>query len=109
MTDLWLSNLFAYSVQVAATVFALTAMMWLFRVRSPKFLLMSWQILLVVCLLGPFIQPYQSVLSRTVPSPEPRRLLSEIHLSSPVYQGASKLANLLPWILIGGGTVRLGW
>jgi TonB family protein len=109
MTDLWLSNLFAYSVQVAATVFALTAMVWLFQVRSPKLLLMSWQILLVVCLLGPLIQPYQSVLSRTALSPESRGLRSEVHLSRRVYQGPSKLANLLPWILIGGGTVRLGW
>ncbi len=108
-TNLWLGNLFAYSVQVGAIVLTLTVAVRLFQLRNPKLLLMSWQVLLAVCLLLPLIQPYQPVPWQTSPSAALSGVRSEVHLSDPVHARPFKLVTLLPWLLVGGVVFRLAW
>jgi len=62
---MWLENLAAYSLQVAALILAGTALVYIFRLKAPKILLIFWQTLLAMCLLLPAIQPWRHVLQRT--------------------------------------------
>jgi TonB family protein len=62
--QMWLENLAAYSLQVAALILAGTALVYLFRLKAPTVLLGFWQTLLAVCLLLPAIQPWQHTRQR---------------------------------------------
>jgi len=56
---LWLQNLAAYSAQIAVIVVAGSMLPYLFRVRRPDAMLIYRQMLLVACLLLPFLQPWK--------------------------------------------------
>lgn len=58
---MWLENLAAYSLQVAALIIAGTGLVYLFRLKAPAVLLAFWQALLAVCLLLPAFQPWRQV------------------------------------------------
>ncbi len=58
MHPLWLANLAAYWVQVAALVAAGGLAAALLRLRQPRVMLVYWQALLAACLLLPLIQPW---------------------------------------------------
>lgn len=57
---MWLQNLAAYSLQVAALILAGAALVYVFRLKAPTVLLAFWQALLAVCLLLPLIQPWRT-------------------------------------------------
>lgn len=59
---LWLRDLAAYCLQVAAIVLAGSALPPLLRLRVPKVNLIYWQALLAACLLLPLIEPWQREL-----------------------------------------------
>lgn len=66
---MWLENLAAYSLQVAALVLAAGALTRLFRVKAPAALLAFWQILLAICLLLPVVQPWRRQVIQGTPPP----------------------------------------
>ncbi len=61
---IWLRDLAAYSLQVAAVVLAGSLLPLLLRLRLPRARLAYWQALLGVCLLLPVIQPWHPDLPR---------------------------------------------
>ncbi len=64
--SLWLNNLAAYSLQVAAIVVAGTALAVASRLRAPKAVHAYWQGLLVACLILPWVQPWQRAATASV-------------------------------------------
>jgi TonB family protein len=87
---MWLENLAAYSLQVAALILAGTALVYLFRLKVPKILLVFWQALLAVCLLLPAIQPWRHARQRisdarssSLPSTPLLSLVTESEVVSP--------------------------
>lgn len=52
----WISNLIAYSIQIAILAAAGTLLVHLFRLRLPRVTLVYWQILLLACIFLPFLQ-----------------------------------------------------
>ena len=56
----WLTNLTAYSLQVAALVAAAGLLVAVLRVRAPRVRLAIWQALLLACLALPLIQPWRA-------------------------------------------------
>ena len=54
----WISNLMAYSLQIAILAVAGTMLAYLFRLKLPRLTLIFWQILLLVCLIVPVLQPW---------------------------------------------------
>ncbi len=57
---IWIRDLGAFSVQVAALVFAGAAVAFLCRLRQPRAMLLFWRLLLFVCLALPFCQPWHA-------------------------------------------------
>jgi len=70
-TTLWLNNLYAYSLQIALLLAIAGCLPWLLRVHSPRILLGYYQLLLLMCLLLPAVQPWKRVLPPPVPSASP--------------------------------------
>jgi TonB family protein len=68
--QMWLENLAAYSLQVAVLVAAGTALLFLFRLKSPAVLLVFWQALLAICLILPAVQPWQTRRVLSLSSPQ---------------------------------------
>ncbi len=64
---MWLRNLVAFAVQAGVLVLAGALLARLFRIREPRASLAYWRTLLVVCLLLPLCQPWQTV---TAPATE---------------------------------------
>ncbi len=58
---LWLDNLLAYSLQIAALVTVGTVLPLVLKLRHPGVLLHYWQALLVASLLLPVIQPWRAL------------------------------------------------
>lgn len=56
---LWISNLIAYSLQIAILASAGTLLACLFRLRVPRVSLIYWQILLLACLFLPALQSWK--------------------------------------------------
>ncbi len=65
---LWLSNLAAYSAQLAALVAAAVVATWLLRFRQPRPALVFWQMLLAIGLLLPMMQPWSGTGSTLITS-----------------------------------------
>jgi len=65
---LWLSNLAAYSVQLAALVAAAVVATSLLRFRQPRPALALWRILLAIALVLPVIQPWRGTGSTFIAS-----------------------------------------
>ncbi|MGH9426119.1 MAG: hypothetical protein ACRD2L_07440, partial [Terriglobia bacterium] len=58
---LWLDNLLAYSLQVAALAAVGTVLPLVLKLRHPSVRLHYWQALFASCLLLPVIQPWRSL------------------------------------------------
>ncbi len=108
-TELWLENLAAYGLQVAALVLAGGALPLLARLRHPHVLLRYWQALLLACLLLPALQPWQH--ARIL---EPAVALGPVELVQPGRPVAPPPVSF-PWrqtLLAGlaaGCVLRLAW
>jgi len=55
----WISNLIAYSLQIAILVAAGTLLAYLFRLRLPRVALIYWQALLLACIFVPLVLPWK--------------------------------------------------
>jgi TonB family protein len=56
----WLANLIAWSVQAGVLIAAGAAAVWAFQLRAPRIRLAFWQVLLVVCLVLPVLEPWHT-------------------------------------------------
>jgi len=59
ITPYWFTNLTYWSAQVALLTLAAGFLPYFFKIRQPHVLLIYWRALIAVCLLLPFVQPYQ--------------------------------------------------
>jgi TonB family protein len=118
---MWLENLAAYSLQVAVLVAAGTALLSLFRLKTPAVLLAFWQTLLAVCLLLPAVQPWQTL---RIPPPNSPPPLQDMFLSPALSSPATTVvsaersgtvparfttAQTLWLLLLAGAAIRLLW
>lgn len=104
---LWLSNLAAYSVQLAVLVAAAVMVAGLLRFRQPRAALAFWQTLLAISLLLPVIQPWNGTSSTLITST--LALTATPSTASPeVTQGIS-IAALLVIAIAAGALFRLAW
>jgi TonB family protein len=120
-SQMWLENLAAYSLQVAVLIAAGTALVYLFRLRTPTVLLTFWQGLLAVCLLLPAVQPWRQVrltVATPLQSTAADNSISIVPQSNVIVfasPAASNRAVSLPtyatlaWILACGIGLRLLW
>jgi beta-lactamase regulating signal transducer with metallopeptidase domain len=60
---LWFSNLLFWSAQVALLVLAAGFLPRLFQIRQPQVLLTYWRVLLLICFVLPFLQPWRRLPS----------------------------------------------
>lgn len=104
---LWVSNLAAYSAQLAALVAAGVVVTWLMRFRQPRPALAFWQILLAIGLLLPVVQPWNGTSSPFITS---TLALTATATTAPagVGQGIS-IAAVILMTLVGGVVLRLAW
>ena len=65
-TDLWLRNLTAFGFQSGVLVAGGYLLAKALRIDEPRAALAYWRVILVVCLLLPFCQPWHAVMSQAV-------------------------------------------
>ena len=108
--ELWLSNLWFYSLQTGILILVGGLLAWLLRLRAPGTLYFYWRLLMVFCLLLVF-QP-----RAPIPTPDPASIPSVVELvpnttqSTPIEGYAA--ASLYPWmgaLLVTGILLRLIW
>ena len=108
--ELWLSNLWFYSLQTGILILVGGLLAWLLRLRAPGTLYFYWRLLMVFCLLLVF-QP-----RAPIPTPDPASIPSVVELvpnttqSTPI-EGYTA-ASLYPWmgaLLVTGILLRLIW
>ena len=105
---LWLQNLAAYWLQVAALALAASVLAAVSRLAAPRLLHAYWRAVLAACLLLPLIQPWRPVEAGTV------SLIGFTTLNSAPAVAAQGLAWFPPagWILAilaVGVMLRLAW
>jgi TonB family protein len=110
---IWIRDLGAFSVQVAALVFAGAAVAFLCRLQQPRAMLLFWRLLLFVCLALPFCQPWHA--SGAPPNPHvtvltasamPVAAAATVPTSAPPSRSSGEVLILL---LIAGAAVRAAW
>lgn len=110
----WLNNLVAYTLQIAILASTGTLLAYLFRLRVARVALFYWQLLLLVCLLLPCLQPWDHpriIHSVTVAQSEatPIAAVREITTAEPIKSPKPILWKYVPHILGGGIALRLLW
>jgi len=104
---LWLDNLLAYSLQIAALAAAGTVLPLVLKLRHPGILLHYWHILFAACLLLPVIQPWRSLPVETLD-------IGTIQIQT-TFAGATddpgnlSLPNILVAVFVLGTLARLSW
>jgi TonB family protein len=102
----WLSNLAAYSVQLAVLVATAAAVTSLLRLRRPQAAIAFWQALLVVAVFLPLLQPWTAATSdRIIPTLSYGTSIG----ATPAFTGHASVARWLAIILGAGVVVRLAW
>jgi len=108
---IWIRDLGAFSVQVAALVFAGAAVAFLCRLRQPRAMLLFWRLLLFVCLALPFCQPWHA--SGAPPNPHvtvPMASAMPVAATATVPTPSSRSSGeVLILLLIAGAAVRAAW
>lgn len=100
--DLWLENLAAYSVQIALLVTAAAVLASALRLRNPNALYRGWQLLLVVSLAVPLLQPWrEAALARSGGAPDD--VSSAVETAGP----GINLAALVLAVVLCGALLRL--
>ena len=105
---LWLENLAAYSLQVLAVVSVAGALAALFRLQSPRVMLVYWQAVLAVCLLLPWIQPREQDVIPYAATAAPAAFSGASEAAAPapkpfpIYETAAA-------VLVAGFAARLAW
>ena len=110
---IWIRDLGAFSVQVAALVFAGAAVAFLCRLRQPRPMLLFWRLLLFVCLALPFCQPWHASGAPpnphvTVPMASAMPVAATAKVPTPTPSSRSS-GEVLILLLIAGAAVRAAW
>ena len=108
--ELWMSNLWFYSLQTGVLILVGGLLPWVFRLRAPGILHLYWRLLMVACLLL-VLQPRAPI---TVPEPISVPSVEELVATADPSPGVqnSTTANLYPWLgglLVTGILLRLIW
>ena len=110
--ELWLDNLWAFSLQIAGLVALGAIIPLLFRLEAPRIVHTYWRVVLLVCLLTPLLQPW--VEPELSVSPVAFAATDVPLLQSPATQ-QGPVARALPidegiaLILVSGIVLRLLW
>jgi TonB family protein len=99
--ELWLNNLAAYSVQIAALVAAAAVLARVLRLRNPAALYRGWQLLLVAALAAPLLQPWREA-APSGPGAAPEEVSSAVQAVGAV----PSLATVILVVLVCGTLVR---
>lgn len=108
--ELWVSNLWFYSLQTGILILVGGLLPWVFRLRTPGILHLYWRLLMVACLL----LVLQLLAPISVPEPISVPLVEELVATanpSPGVQGSTS-ANPYAWLgglLVTGILLRLIW
>ena len=112
---MWLRNLVAFAVQAGVLVLAGSLLARLFRIREPRASLAYWRTLLVVCLLLPLCQPWQTVAApstegvTTAPVADaPTESVSEARVPS-AERGSISFERVVLIVLAAGLASRGAW
>ena len=108
--ELWMSNLWFYSLQTGILILVGGLLPWAFRLRAPGILHLYWRLLVVACLLLAF-QPLAPI---SAPEPVSFPSVEELVATTGPSPGgqSSTSANLYPWLgglLVTGMLLRLIW
>ena len=109
--ELWMSNLWFYSLQTGILILVGGLLPWIFRLRTPGILHLYWRVLMVACLLLVF-QPLApiAVPETNFPFHWSRKLVATAN-PSPGVQGTTS-ASRYAWLgglLVTGMLLRLIW
>jgi TonB family protein len=102
----WLSDLAAYSIQLAVLVATAAAVTSLLRLRQPRAAVAFWQTLLVAALLLPLLQPWTGTTSDFIISTLSFRTSTT---ATPTDAGGISVATWLAIALGTGVAIRLAW
>ncbi len=102
----WLSDLAAYSIQLAVLVATAAAVTSLLRLRQPRAAVAFWQALLVAALLLPLLQPWTGTTSDFMISARSFRTSTTAALTE---SGGVSVATWLAIALGTGVAIRLAW
>lgn len=108
--ELWMSNLWFYSLQTGILILAGGLLPWVFRLRAPGILHLYWRLLMVACLLFVF-QPLAPI---SVPEPISVPLVEELVGTANPSPGVQDSASGNPYtwlsgLLVTGVLLRLIW
>ncbi len=108
--ELWMDNLFAWSLQVAVLIAASAVLLFFLKLRNPRILLSCWRGLFAICLLLPVIQawkPLQRIAGASMASGTVR---VETTIAIPAEVGfLLSLKPSLAFALALGIVARLSW
>ena len=110
MTAFWLQNLLFYGLQVLLVVLAGGALVWTIRFRDPRIELFYLQGVLAVCLLLPFLQPWQAPELDATPQALPAVVGVDTFPDddgSP--DGPFSPFRVAAWLLAAGAGIRFAW
>ncbi|MCI0624068.1 MAG: TonB family protein [Acidobacteria bacterium] len=108
--DLWLDNLLAYSVQIAALGATGTVLPFILKLRHPGVLLRYWQALLAACFLLPAIQSWRPLQVETLALKESGSVHIETTFAAAAQSPISlPIAEILASVLALGIVARLTW
>jgi len=107
MSTLQLANLAAYGVQIGVLVAVAGGAAALLRLRQPKLMLAFWRLLLLLCLLFPLLQPWQT-LTTTLPQQTVwgSAVIDARGVASP---SPGSIASVAAAVLLGGILLRFAW
>jgi TonB family protein len=110
--SLWISNLVAYSLQIAVLAATGTLLAYIFRLRIPRVMLSYWQILLLMCLFVPYLQNWSHPVVNSTASVN--ATTSNLIISKTSFLALLGLERFLQWktvflILAAGTCLRLIW
>ena len=108
--ELWLSNLWFYSLQTGILILVGGLLAWISRLRAPGRLYLYWRLLLAGCL----ILVFQPGVPGALPDPVsvPSLGVSVLTTAQAANPEARPVANLYPWLgglLVSGIVLRLIW
>ncbi|MCY3777568.1 MAG: hypothetical protein OXH11_16460, partial [Candidatus Aminicenantes bacterium] len=108
--ELWMSNLWFYSLQTGILILVGGLLPWIFRLRAPGILHLYWRLLMVACLLL-ILQPLAlNTVSEPISVPLVEELVATAN-QSPGVQGSNSV-NPYAWLgglLVTGILLRLIW
>ena len=107
--QIW-NNVIAYVLQVGLLVVIGAALPALLRLRAPRARLLYWQLLLVACLVLPWVRPWhEEVIAATSLQITATQTLAQSATGIPVRSSMPSASELALWLLAAGAAVRLGW